>query len=223
MGECWAWGATEPSATNSSLSTQSPGPQAVLRWPWQLRELGVITSSSHNQAQSVCLCKNRPEQASGGEPISPSQCEVFAGRKTINVSAMRRKLQLYLLEQHWRFSKAPRAQHLGFSATPQKCVWREMTSGEQSLRASLLSSQEGEMSYQLFSTSWWPVLPLEAATQRVWCLLCPLQLRFEMCCLSRNKNPFKISIFHQGWEMVGIIGKNSSHVLWKIRAENWAS
>lgn len=33
------------------------------------------------------------------------------------------------------FSKAPRAQHLGFSAPPQKCIWREMTSGEQSLKA----------------------------------------------------------------------------------------
>lgn len=72
------------------------------------------------------------------------------------------------------FSKAPRAQHLGFSALPQKCIWREMTSGEQSLKASLLSFQEGEISYQLFSTSWWPVLPLGAATQRVRSLLCPL-------------------------------------------------
>ena len=63
------------------------------------------------------------------------------------------------------FSKAPRAQHLGFPAPPQKCIWREMTSGEQSLKASLLSFQEGESSYQLFSTSWWPVLPLGAATE----------------------------------------------------------
>lgn len=53
-----------------------------------------------------CLpLQKHTEQASGGEPISPPRCEMFAGRKTINVSAMRRKLQLYLLEQHCLFQR----------------------------------------------------------------------------------------------------------------------
>ena len=104
--ESWEWGSTELPAASSSLSTQSPGPQAVLRWPWHWREPGVIPSSSHSQAQTVCLCKNTPEQASGeGEPISPPRCETFAVRKPINVSAMRRKLQLYLLEWHCLFQR----------------------------------------------------------------------------------------------------------------------
>ena len=64
------------------LSTQRSWSQTCLSRPWQLKELGVITSSGHSQAQHACLCKNTPEQASGeGEHVSPPWCEVFAGRK----------------------------------------------------------------------------------------------------------------------------------------------
>lgn len=142
-------------ATSSSFPHRAPGLRALFRGPWQLRELGVITSSGHSQAQSAGLCKNTPEQASGdGEHLSPPWCEVFDGRKITNVSAVRRQTSAVPVRATLAFFKGTNSPTLGFFSSSSKMCLKRDDFWEAVSGSKLPALRWREITYQLFSISW---------------------------------------------------------------------
>lgn len=146
-----------------------------------MRGFGVITSSGHSQVESVYLCKNTPEQASGeGDHLSPPWCEVFEGRKITNVSAMRRQTSAVPVRATLAFFKGTHSPALGFFNSPSEMFEKRWLLRRQCLEASCQPSQEGEIIYQLFSQGDYPVLPPQISTQRVRSLPCLCGFKSEI-------------------------------------------
>lgn len=117
-------------AASSSLSTLSFWPEG----PSQMA-LTIEGAWCHHiirpQRGSQCLPQQKHTRTSTGRrrtPLPTPRVKCLMKEKQQICLRCEGKLLLYTLEQHWPFSKAPIAQHLGFSAASQKCVSREATS-----------------------------------------------------------------------------------------------